>query len=54
MITQTYELYLINNCMYINYESEKFDNLEFENKINLIRFGYEKSSDDIDYYLNIH
>jgi len=51
MITQTYELYLINNNVYINYESEKFDRIEFENKINLIRFGYEKSSDDTDYYL---
>jgi len=51
MITQTYELYLINNNVYINYESEKFDRIEFENKINLIRFGYEKSLGDTDYYL---
>ena len=49
--TKEYDLYLINNNVYINYESEKFDGIEFENKINLIRFGYEKTSDDTDYYL---
>ena len=49
--TKEYDLYLINNNVYINYESENFDGIEFENKINLIRFGYEKTSDDTDYYL---
>lgn len=49
--TKEYDLYLINNNIYINYKSEKFDGIEFENKINLIRFGYEKTLDDTDYYL---
>ena len=49
--TTTYELYLINNNVYINYDFKKFNDIQFENKINLIRLGYEKTSDDTDYYL---
>jgi hypothetical protein len=50
-MTITYELYLINNNVYINYDFKKFNDIQFENKINLIRLGYEKTSDDTDYYL---
>lgn len=49
---QTYECYLINGKLYVNYKCKEFNDIQFENDdVNLIRFGYDNSVDNCDNYL---
>jgi hypothetical protein len=49
---QTYECYLINGKLYVNYKCKEFNDVQFKNNdINLIRFGYDNSEDNCDNYL---
>ena len=50
-VMKQYYFYLINNDIYVNYDEEYFYENNFENKMNLIRIGYEKTTDKTDYYL---
>ena len=49
---QTYECYLINGKLYVNYKCKEFNDIQFENDdVNLIRFRYDNSVDNCDNYL---
>jgi hypothetical protein len=49
---QTYECYLINGKLYVNYKCKEFNDVQFENDdVNLIRFGYDNSENNCDNYL---
>ena len=48
---QTYECYLINGKLYLNYKSKEFSDILFENNEgNLIKFGYDKTENNCDNY----
>jgi hypothetical protein len=51
MDTIVYDFYVVNYNIYVNYNSVKFYQIQFENNNNLIRIGYEKSTEEIDHYL---
>jgi hypothetical protein len=50
-LKNTYQLYLINNSIFLNYEYDSFDTLTFDSKPNLIRIGYDSTTENSDLYL---
>ena len=51
-ITQTFDCYIINNKLYVNYNNNFFDSITLPNNdFNLIRIGYDKRYDKTDFYL---